>query len=48
MTKEYYRDMAKDDPKEFVCLAGEERIVEMFANGQTLEDWLKEHAEVVT
>ena len=39
-TLTYWQDMADNDPKELVCLIGEKRIVEMWANGTTLEDFV--------
>jgi len=41
-TRAYFADMAKHDPRELVCLVGEKRIVEMWSDGETLEDFVKE------
>jgi len=41
-TLEYWTDMANRDPRELVCLIGEERIVDMWSRGTTLEDFVKD------
>lgn len=41
-TLAYWTDMAKHDPRELVCLIGEKRIVEMWADGDTLEDFVQD------
>ena len=41
-TAAYWKDMAKHDPRELVCLIGEKRIVEMWADGETLEDFVQD------
>lgn len=41
-TAAYWKDMAKHAPRELVYLVSEKRIVEMWADGVSLEDFLKE------
>jgi hypothetical protein len=41
-TLAYWHDMAKHDPKELVCLVGEERIIRMWSAGETLDDFVQD------
>ena len=40
--KRYWVEMAENDPKEFICLAGEETVISWGLGYGTMEDWIEQ------